>query len=209
MRSTYSFKLIRSPPECEVQKRCSSAILGRSTTSAWIPRVKHSLNSSYNVLSPKEMLVNMSTHFRKRLCDHAQIVWLLQSFTSDIQIIQDAFTHATHIQLDFVVRLNKVEGCSHGRNSKARNSRWPSTLKCFIHRCSPDKNLQNDANSTFVTSSGSLIHTATACVVFTFFEFSLSHNLDPKNVKRKHKSLTQNLNQFGSKCKNHKQTINT
>ena len=169
----------------------------------------------------------MSTHFRKGLCDHAQIVWLLQSFTGDVQIIQDAFAniqssgntlfthihgkHATHIQLDFVLRLNKVEGCSHGTNSKERNSRWPSTLKCLIHRCSPDKNLQNDANSTLVASSDSPIHTATSCVVFTFFEFSfsLSHNLDTKNDKRKHKSLTQNLNQIGSKCKNHKQTINT
>ena len=59
----------------------------------------------------------------------------LQSFTGDVQIIQDAFAnihssgntlfthihgkHATHTQLDFVIRLNKVEGCSHGHEQQS------------------------------------------------------------------------------------------
>ena len=73
--------------------------------------------------------------------------------------------HATHMPRDFVAfrlclrRIKKSTG--HRQQCTQNNSSSPSTLKCFTERWLPqlfDNDVWNDACSSFVTSSGFLIH---------------------------------------------------
>ena len=85
-------------------------------------------------------------------------------------------TRRTYNLMLFCVSI-KSKGACLGTNNKAWTSRWPSTLKCFTDRwrsLSSDNDLWKDANSSFVTSSGSLIQMGNSCGVFILFKFSSS-----------------------------------